>query len=91
MEHFHIPKGSFIGTLLTANDEGGVAEGGESGTLSSDVRLQGVRLRTLPLDVLVNWKSYGCVMGIFKLTYSVGFQFIDCLNIGQAQNESCLK
>ena len=37
---------------LTADDEGGVAEGCESGALVVDVRLQRVRLRALPLDVL---------------------------------------
>ena len=39
---------------LTADDEGGVAEGGESGALVVDVRLQRVRLRALPFDVLLN-------------------------------------
>ena len=39
---------------LTADDEGGVAEGGESGALVVDVRLQRVRLGALPLDVLLN-------------------------------------
>ena len=37
---------------LTADDEGGVAKGGESGALVVDVRLQRVRLGALPLDVL---------------------------------------
>ena len=37
---------------LTADDEGSVAEGGESGALVVDVRLQRVRLGALPLDVL---------------------------------------
>ena len=37
---------------LTADDEGGVAEGGESGALVVDVRLQRVRLGALPFDVL---------------------------------------
>ena len=41
---------------LTAKDEGCVAEGGESGALVVDVRLQGVRLGTLPLDVLLNYR-----------------------------------
>ena len=37
---------------LTADDEGSVVEGGESGALVVDVRLQRVRLGALPLDVL---------------------------------------
>ena len=39
---------------LTADNEGGVAKGGESGALVVDVRLQRVRLGALPLDVLLN-------------------------------------
>ena len=42
---------------LTADDEGGVAEGGESGALVVDVRLQRVRLGALPLNVLFDCKE----------------------------------